>query len=41
MMHFEIWDLPRRLSDRSTVKLAPVEDADNIVFVDDWAVVSI
>jgi hypothetical protein len=38
---FEHLDLARRLPDGSTVNLAPIEDADNIVFVDDWAVVSV
>ena len=38
---FEQWDLARRLPDGSTVKLAPIQDADNIVFVDDWALVSV
>src|SRR5579863_234323 len=38
---FEQLDLARRSPDGSIVKLAPVQDADNIVFVDDWALVSV
>lgn len=34
-------DLARRLPNGSTLELAPIQFADNIVFVDDWALLSV